>query len=436
LNKRLNIFVLISLLFFTSTIYSQNKKDDLQKSKKAIEDEIKYTSKLLQETKKNKEVSLNQIQLLKNQINKREYLIETINNQVSSIDEEIINNASSLEELTNQLQKYREEYAKIVYYLWKNRKTYDKLVFLLAADNFNQGYRRFKYLQLYSEYRKRQAELIIATQNKIYGKVEELKTNKEEKESLLTNQQKEKNRLAAEKEEKSKNVNKLKKKETELRKTLKEKEKINNKLKSSIQNLINEEIRKANENKTTKKSSKITKNKIVEKKDEVNKTNKKDKVNTKKEEVSNNTISLTTEESELSNSFLNSKGKLPWPVENGVLSSSFGEHPHSVLTGVVVKNNGIDIITQSGMQARSVFGGVVSGIISLPNGAKAVIIRHGDYLTVYSNLSSVNVQNGSKVRVKQLLGTIRTDSDDSKTELHFELWHNKEIQNPSNWVKR
>jgi septal ring factor EnvC (AmiA/AmiB activator) len=412
-------------------VCSQGKKEALQKSKKQIEEEIQLTNKLLQETQKNKQSSLNQVMLLKNQIDKRENLITTINDQVSTIDEEIILNAKSLEEMTAQLEKLKAEYAKMAYYVWTHRKTFQPMLFMLSSENFNQAYRRMNYIQQYTKYRKRQVNLIREKQRQIYGKVEELKVNKTDKLSLMSSQQQERDRLNQEQELKNKKLSELKTREKELRSTLKEKEKANRQLQASIQNLINDEIRKANANKNTKKVVKTVKT-TTGNKNSPKTTNK----TTEPAKVSTTEIALTPDETALSNSFSGNKGRLPWPTEKGVVSSSFGEHPHPVLAGVVVKNNGIDILTHSGARARTVFNGSVSGVIAMPNGAKAVIVRHGDFLTVYSNLSSVFVRTGQKVSTKQDLGVVRTDDQDSRAELHFELWHNKSIQNPALWIAR
>ena len=430
--KRIAVITLLIAFFLVPVlVFSQGRKEALQKSKKQIEEEIQLTNKLLQETQKNKRASLNQVMLLKNQIDKREDLITTINDQVSTIDEEIIVNAQSLQEMTTQLEKLKAEYAKMAYYVWTHRKTFQPMLFMLSAENFNQAYRRMNYVQQYTKYRKRQVILIREKQKQIYGKVEELKVNKTDKLSLMSSQQEERDRLNQEQTLKNKKLSELKTREKELRATLKEKEKANRQLQSSIQNLINDEIRKANANKNTKKVVKVTKT-TKGNKNSTKTTNK----TTETVNTSTTEIALTPDETALSNSFSENRGRLPWPTEKGVVSSNFGEHPHPVLTGVVVKNNGIDILTQSGSKARAVFNGSVSGVISMPDGAKAVIVRHGDFLTVYSNLSTVFVRTGQKISTKQDLGIVRTDDQDSRAELHFELWHNKSIQNPSLWIAR
>lgn len=429
--KRIYLLLITLIFIVPGLVFSQGRKDALQKSKKQIEEEIALTNKLLQETQKNKQTSLNQVMLLKNQIEKREHLITTINDQVSTIDDDIIENAKSLEEMNAQLEKLKGEYAKMAYYAWIHRKTFQPFLFVLSAENFNQAYRRMNYIQQYTQYRKRQVSLIREKRKQIYGKVEELKINKTDKLSLINSQEQERNKLNQEQEYKNSKLVELKKRESELRKTLKEKEKANRQLQASIQSVINEEIRKANNNKYTNKETKSKKTN--------NKNSDKSKIDNSKTQapaLNPTVIAMTPEETALSNSFSDNKGRLPWPIEKGVVSSSFGEHPHPVLVGVIVKNNGVDILTQSGAMARAVFNGSVSGVVGLPNGAKAVIIRHGDFLTVYSNLSSVLVRNGQSVSTKQNIGIVRSDDQESKNELHFELWHNKSIQNPMLWIAR
>ncbi len=423
MNKKIfNLFISFIILNFilVSSVFSQTK-EELQRQKKLIENEIRYTNKLLKETKKNQKASTNQIVLLKKKIEQREKLIETISKELNSLDEEIVGNTQTIESLNSQLKKLKEEYAKMIYYAYKNRKNYDRLMFVLSSDNFNQAYRRIRYFQLYSSYRMRQVSLINETQESIKSKNNELEQFKNQKVGLLTTQQTEKSKLTKEQANKNKTLTELNKKEKELRQTLQEKEKASRDLQNAISNIIAEEIRKAEAKRvaTDKKNNKRPPT--------TNKTNKTNTVNK---------ISMTPEEKDLANSFSANKGKLPWPLEKGVISSNFGEHPHPVLTGVVIKNNGIDISTSRGASVRAIFNGVVSGVVTLPNGTKAIIIRHGDYLSVYANLATSSVHSNDRVKTKQNIGTVSTDEDDGKTELHFELWQNKTLLNPNSWIAK
>ncbi len=417
LTRFLVLLVTAFLIFSCGLVNAQKTKDKLQEDKTKLEDDIAYTNKLLSETKKNKQVSLNQLIILNNKINQREELINTINSEVSDLEKEIIVNSKETEKLNNNLKELKQEYAKMIVFAYKNRNSFTRLMFIFASSDFYQAFLRIKYLQQYTKYRKKQAEMILTTGKLLASKMEELLNIKTGKTKLLTNQEKEKLSLDVEKKEKNSSVKTLQNKEKELVTTIKQKEKESKKLKKAIESVIAEEIKKATEK--TKNVDKTSTDKITTTK---NKT-----------EVSIE-IGLTPEEVIVSTSFASNKGKLPWPAEKGIVTSTFGKHPHPVLEGITIQNNGVDISTTDGSKARAVFEGKVTGVISIPGANKAIIVRHGDYLTVYSNLASVYVSTGDKVKAKQELGLIFTDTDESKTELHFEVWNGKVLTDPIGWL--
>ena len=359
-------FLLFFLLFCGGMLlcplnsYSQDKKAKLQQTKKEIEKEIEYTTKLLAETKKNKQASLNQINLLKNQIKKREELIDNINSELDELDGEINTHQHEIEQLGIQLKDLKAEYAKMIYYAYKNRNSYDRLLFIFASKDFNQAYKRLKYFKQYSAYRKKQADLIQNTQQRINQNISSLQVKKEDKVHLVNKQVNEKTKLTIEQEEHKTTITKLKQKEKELLATLREKEAVSRKLQKSIENIIAEEIRKAAEKAALKAAKKTVKKVTPPPNPKENLTVAK-KVETPPPPTK---IELTPAEIVLDNSFTNNKGKLPWPTEKGFISNTFGEHPHPVLKGIKTKNNGIDILTEKGAVARAVFNGVVTGIIS------------------------------------------------------------------------
>ena len=381
-----------------------NEKESLQQKKTEIEKEIEYTSKLLEETQKNRQSSLNELAVINRKINRREELIQTISAEIVVLDRQILRNQQSLDELDAELKVLKDEYARMIYLAFLNRGAYDRLMFLFSAKDFNQAYQRMKYMQQYSDYRKQQAALIVKKQEELAAKTREIEQQKADKESLLSSKEKELIKLDNEKKDKNSSVTSLGQKESELRRTLKEKEVAARKLQQSIEKIIAEEIRKSNEMISNRTGASPT------------------------------TFALTPEERELSNSFAANMGKLPWPTERGVISGSFGEHPHPVLKGIKVKNNGIDILTNAGSPARAVFAGEVTRIIAVPKYHNVVIIRHGEFLSVYSNLDEVMVNKGEKVVIKQVIGSIQTDEVSVRTELHFELWKGKELQDPMQWI--
>jgi septal ring factor EnvC (AmiA/AmiB activator) len=381
----------------------QQTQQSLSKSKKQLEAEIEYTNSLLEQTKKTKETSLNKLQLLNRQIDKREALINAITGEIGSVDAEIADGNQAIGKLSADLQTLKQDYARMIYYAYRTMRTHNRLVFIFSAADFNQAYLRLRYYRQYAESRRRQAEKIRATQEALSSKQNELQSVRDQKLALMSAQEKAKQKLTQEKQEKDQTVRELTKKEKELVSTLKTKQTALNKLQIEIEKLIASEravVKKATGSKTS------------------------------------NEMSATPAEKYLSGTFAASRGSLPWPSEKGIVISTFGEHPHPVLKYVKVKNNGIDISVSNGTPIRSVFDGKVSRVLVVPNLNKVVIIRHGEYLTVYSNLEEVNVSEGQDVKTKQFIGKIHSDPEDGKSELHFEIWLGKAIQDPQTWLSR
>jgi len=403
-NKPVYIFLLTCLIvMLADPSVAQDKKQKLQDSKKQIEAEIEYNTRLLEETKKSKKTTLDQLIILKSQIESREKLISTINDQIRSADEQIILNNEIIDDLRKDLEHLKDEYAKMIYYAYKNRNSFDRLMYIFAASDFNQAYKRLKYFQQYASYRKSQADLIVKTQEDIQATINELELHKKERVELLVSLKDERDRLSNARVQQNSTYNSLTQREKDLAKTIRDKEKAAKKLQKEIEKIIAEEIRLASEKAGTTKTG---------------------------------TFALTPMEMELSASFEENKGALPWPLAKGIVSSTFGEHAHPVLKQVKTKNNGIDILTDEKTKARAIFSGEVTRVLSIPNYNYVVMIRHGEYLSVYSNLSEVFVQNGQKIDTKQELGTIHTDPKEAKTELHFELWKGKTLLNPSLWLAK
>lgn len=405
-------FLLPQMLCFSQ---ATKDKEKLQRTKQQLEEEIRYTTDLLEKTKKSKQTSLNKLQVLSKQIKSREALIKTINRELFDLQVKISVENLQIDKMSKQLQSLKTEYARMIYYAYRNMKGQNKLMFIFSARDFNQAYQRLKYYQQYASYRRRQAEKIESTQSAINRQRKELEDIKNQKLSLVESQQIEKQKLDREKTEKAKAVKEFSSKEKQLLSTLRTKQKSAERLEFAIQKLITDEIR-ASEERQRKADAGAG------------------KTTTAKSTGTRTTMSLTPGEKELSSSFSTNRGRLPWPCERGFISGSFGEHAHPVLEYVKVKNNGIDIMTERGSVVRSVFNGRVSRVMSLPNLNKVVIIRHGEYLTVYSNLGEVNVRDGQEVTARQHIGRVFTSPDEQKSELHFEIWRGKVIQNPEYWL--
>jgi murein hydrolase activator len=399
----INTCILILCIFVVTTAKGQGKQE-LQQKKKELQKEIVYTNKLLNETAENKKASINQLVQLNKKIGAREELIQTMNQEIALIDQSIDSNQTVLDSLSKTLKTLKDEYAKILRSAYKNRSAYDQLMFVFSSEDFNQAFKRLKYLQQFTRYRKSQVIKIEFTQSELNKQLVELEAVKQSKKNLLSSIENEFQKLGSEKSQKQTVVNQLQGREKELKKALQEKKKASQQLEKAIERIIAEEIRKARE--AAKKAGKDSKG-----------------------------YPLTPEAKELSNSFTANQGKLPWPVLEGLITEKFGEHPHPALPGVKVQNNGIDISTTKGSVIRSIFEGEVTAVIIIPGGGKGVMIRHGEYLSVYTYFQELFVKKGDKVSTKQDLGIVVTD-DDKKTNLHLEIWKNTTKLNPELWLFR
>ncbi len=400
----LTLFLLLNNAAFTS-ISAQESKTRLEQQKAKIEEEIQYTNKLLDETKKTKQVSLNQLVLINKQIDKREELIGAIANEIRNLEKQINQTSDTIKQLNQAITRLKEEYARMIYYAHKNKSSYSRLMFIFSAKDFNQAYQRTKYFQQYSSYRQNQVRVIKESQEALKRKIALLEVQKKENLSLKQMEENEKQKLGKEKSLQNQTIQNLSKQEKDLLKKIRENERAAKRLQKAIEDIIAAEIKKASEaaKKTGTKPS------------------------------PENKFALTPAELQLSSNFASNKGRLPWPTERGVIAATYGEHAHPVLKGIKTKNNGIDIATEKGQVARSVFDGEVTSTMTLPNYNNVVIIRHGEYLTVYSNLDELYVKKGDKVKTKQKIGVIHTD-DSGKTRIHFELWQGRTLQNPELWI--
>lgn len=467
--KRFYIFVcgiVVFLLITTAvTIFAQNDKNKLQSRKTKIERDIIQVNRELEQTKQNKSANLNQLVLINKKIDKREELINAIEEEVGGIDSQVRNMSDTIYRINMNLKNLKDEYARIIYSTYRNRSAYNRLMFLFSSHNFNQAYKRLKYLQQYTGYRKSQVQSISETQRKLATKKLELEKRKSSKLTLKHTQEQERNILANEKSQKDEKIKNLTSQEKKLLVKLRNNEVALNNLQVAIERLVAEEIKKANQEKArkaavlaeTERKSRAEADRKAKAKaeadkkaranaDPASKTTEPAKSepiakaeNTrstaaKAAPVKSNSMSVSAEDVALTGSFAGNKGRLPSPVDRGAIISSFGEHPHAEFQNIKIKNNGIDITSAPGTQAKVIFDGEVSSVIFIANLNYVVIVRHGDYLTVYSNLENVSVKKGDKVKTRQSLGTVSTGDGENKSRLHFELWQGTIVQNPATWL--
>lgn len=445
---------------------AQNDKSKLQSRKSQLEREIIEMNKELEQTKKNKSANLNQLVLINKKITKREQLINAIEDEVGDIDNQINSLSDTIFKVSKNLTSLKDEYARIIYSTYRNRGAYNRLMFIFSSKNFNQAYKRLKYLQQYTEYRKAQVKSITEAQRALANKKLEFEKQKSSKLTLKHAQEQERNILASEKSQKDAKIKNLTSQEKKLLVKLRDNEVALNKLQLAIESLVAAEIRKANEEKARKaaiiaeaerkasaeaerkaklKAEAESKSKpkaeskpaVTEmpKNEAVAKVEESRPAAAKTAAVKSNSMSVTAEDVALTGSFAGNRGKLPLPIDKGTVISTFGEHAHAEYQNIKIKNNGIDFISTPGAQAKVVFEGEVSSVMFIANLNYVVIVRHGDYLTVYSNLEAVSVKKGDKVKIRQSLGTVSVPPGETKSRLHFELWQGTIVQNPSSWIK-
>ncbi len=419
------LFAALMLPF--SDVFSQSKKQ-LQKQRDELNEKIELTKKLIKESEKQQKSTTSQVQMLNEQLAYREQLLENINEDIVEIDGEIETKHKDIESLRTQVGDMKQEYGKMIYNAYRNRSSYDKLMYIFSAQNFYQAYKRFKMTQRYAEVRKQQAMVIAGTQQEIEINVNLLEQNKTEKQKLAEKKEREKEQMAENKIEQQKKLVELQSEESKLRDQQKKQKLDRDKLSVKIQEIIAEEIRKENEKKEAERKKAAANAATAS-------TSKTAGTTTAKSTAA---VALAPETVLLNADFEKNKGVLPWPVSAGVITSHYGKHAHPSLDQVTVNNNGVDFTTDKNASALAVFGGTVSSVFNIPGAGQNVIVTHGSYKSVYSGLSEINVKVGDKITARQKIGTVMFDGEEYT--LHFEVWkvgsEAGSAQNPELWIKK
>lgn len=395
-------------------------KSTLTARKNNLQADIDLTNNLLKQTRRNKTLSLSQLVALNKKIEAREALIGEISSEISDLDAQISENNKAVAELDSQIVQLKRDYARMVVAAYRHRDSYEMTLFLFSAKSINQAFMRMHYMQQVNNYRREKAQGIMDKQMERNEEIRNLEDQKSEKKNLLGSEESEKQNLAQEKDDKDKTFRELQSKEEQLKSDIEKKKKEKESIDNAIQDLIAAEIKaKAAAASNPKPNSNP--------KGTTGSSNPKPPVGATGSSGSSapkvNPAPVPTPEAEaLGKSFAENQGRLPWPVAQGAIIGHFGKQPHPVLKGVFVNNNGIDISTTEDASARAVFDGEVTGVTNIPGSGWLVIVRHGEYLTVYAKLESVAVKNGDKVKAKQTIGKISNDSDEGQTILHFEVW--------------
>ena len=394
---------------------NSQSKEVLQSKKAQIQKEIQLTNKLIKKAKKEKNQSINILSTLNKQIESRGEIVKTLDLeikmtivQIDNLKAEIKETKQSIKDQQNLLDTLKKEYALMIRHAYHNRNSYDRLAFIFSAQSYNQAFKRIRYLQEYSQFRQKQVKEIKEVERQLSEELLSLKRQKvlltvakNERNAMLGESQIEINLLTQEKQSQNTFLSSLRKREKKLKKDLSKQQQLAKTLENKIKKIIAEEIRKAKE----------------------------------KANVGGGvTRSLTPEEKQLADNFSSNKGKLPWPVERGVIIERFGIQPHPVLRGIETLNNGVKITTEEGSFVRAIFEGKVSRIIDIPGSGKAVIISHGDYFTVYSNLIEVFVKRGQTVGLKEDIARVFTKSSNKESITELQIWKGSEKLDPSSWL--
>lgn len=390
-------YISITLLLVTCSVLGQSR-EELQKQKQRAFEEIKIARELLEQTAVEKSSSVQRLRILQRGINSRAALINMLEQEVNLTENEINDTEVQISRLIKENEENKNEYALMVYYAYRNHTDYEKLMYILAGETISQSYQRYKYLKYISEYRIKKAGEIEELVNQLNKKKEELNELKNEKLELIEEKESEQTKLINERSRRSGMVSDLERKESQLRKEIQDKERIARELEAKIREIIEEEARKLNS--------------------------------------SNIFAALTPEQELIGDDFRRNKGKLPWPVDRGIITAGFGNNEFPGLRGSSLKNNGIDINSTPGTEVRAVFEGEVTKVFAILGANYTVLIRHGAYLSVYQNLVNVRVKTGDKVLTKEILGEAFTDQGNKVSMVHFEIWQERSILNPEQWLSK
>ncbi|KIA87002.1 peptidase M23 [Flavobacterium sp. AED] len=429
---------LLSLIFIsmTSLLWSQEtQQEKLEERKAQIQKEIRENEKLLQTVKKKEKTAVNVIVIQSNKIKLKEKLINTTEKQTKLLGNDMYINQVKINKLKKELVILKEDYAEMIVKSYKSRSEESRAMFLLSSENFLQAYKRAQYMKQYTNYRKMQGEEIKTKTGDLVVYNGKLNVQKTAKQKLIAENEKERLSLEKERQEQEKLVKSIKKDKSKILAEIKKKQQESRQIDKQIDRLIRQAIAEANRKAAMERA--MEKAKAESKADA--KTETKAEIKTRAKEiaatssVSSSKIELTAETKLIADNFRANRGKLPWPVEKGFVSLGYGDQAHPVYKTLVIHNSGVEITTDAGASARAVFGGEVTSVIVLSPINKAVMVQHGDFFTVYQNLSSVFVNKGDKVSTKQSLGKVRTNSE-GKTIIKFLILQNTTYNNPQSWL--
>ena len=399
LNK-IYLLLFISLSLGLKAQNYQERQKQLEAQKISIKKEIQQINNLINDSRKKSRGLADELEDIQLKISVRDRLIRINNSQVNNLNNIISNQNERIADLEVDLKKLKDEYSKIVYSSYKKRSSEMKLMFLFASDNINQAFRRFQYFKQYSKYRKEQANKIVSLQEEISNNIDSLDKRKIEKQNVVKENQSVRQTLNQDRIQQKNLYNNLLKDQKNYAVEIQEKEKQARLIDNEIQKLIRLAIAESNNNNNS------------------------------------SNFALTPEGRLISSNFQSNKGRLPWPVREGVITRRFGTQPHPVVRTTTINSNGISIATSANSIAYSVFEGEVLSVYGFSGGNPGVLIRHGKYISNYQNLSSIFVKRGDKVMANDQIGIVFTNESTGKTILKYNIFNEIKPENPPNWLAR
>ena len=396
------------LLFSCLFSFSQTKKE-LEQQRKKLKKEIVQVNSLLFKEQKKEENVLEDLKDLNQKIDVRLRLILTINAEAKILAREITKNKTKIAKLEKELLVLKADYARMIFKSYQSKSQQSRIMFLLSSENFHQAYKRFEYMKQYTSFRKRQGEEIGFQTDLVKKMNNSLRFQKQVKDTLILAEEDQNRKIELDKKKKEKLISRIKGKERKYRKEIQNKIKAEKKVAEKIDKIIRDEIAKANRiaNAKRKNNSNITKN---------------------------NEFVLSPEAKALAAKFELNKGKLPWPIEEGLITRRFGKQPHPTFPGITINSTGLHMVTKRGKGAAAIFDGKILNILVTSEGRKNILIQHGNYITSYNNLDKLYVRKGDNVKTGEKIGQIFTDKVSGKTTLIFVLYKNTTKLNPSSWI--
>ena len=389
------LFLILFLAVWSASVLSGQSRSELEEMRKKNLQEIEYVDRLLKTTASQKTENVNELRVIGRKLNLREKLIDEYGQEINLLEYRIGLNALATEMLEQDLNELKKDYANSILSAYKATKGTPALAFILSAADFNQGYKRLKYIQQVAKYRRKETETIETLYIQLQGTKERLEKDRKNVSDLKNKEVRQKQILRQEQDRKEKLVSNLSRKEKQLKQELDEKRRIARQIEKEIERLIEAERKKSE------------------------------------------TVPMSAEMKVIGESFGENRGRIPWPVDRGIITSHFGSHQHPVLKNVIEDNIGIEITSSGPTKAKSVFKGEVGGVFAISGANMAVIIRHGKYLTVYQNLVNVVVKAGDSVSLGQVIGDVYVDNGDGgKAELKFMVYEEKKKLDPEQWLTK